>query len=88
METLAQQNETRLIPVPLDMKDEQTITQAVEFVRKDLPANIKLWALINTPNEHKNHDPQQSEEFQPVAMEEINCQKYTNKIMMRSISFM
>jgi NAD(P)-dependent dehydrogenase (short-subunit alcohol dehydrogenase family) len=77
LEQKAIQAKINLITVPIDLTDEQTISQAVEFVKKDLPADIKLWSLINTPSEHNEYDDNHLDTFKSVMelnyLSEIRC---------------
>lgn len=57
--------------------DIEVLSDALEFVKRDLPTDTKLWALINTPNEYNSNYSHQLEEFKSAMelnyLSEIRC---------------
>lgn len=47
----------RIIGVPLNIVDDESVRKAAEFVEKNLPAGTKLWALLNNAGVFNTYGP-------------------------------
>ncbi|KAI6213125.1 hypothetical protein M3Y94_00113300 [Aphelenchoides besseyi] len=47
----------RLVGIPLDVREEESVEKAVKLVRDDLPNNTRLWALLNNAGIFSTYGP-------------------------------
>ncbi|KAI6218997.1 Short-chain dehydrogenase/reductase family 9C member 7 [Aphelenchoides fujianensis] len=75
LEAAARMLKGRLKALEFDITSEESIAAAVRFVREDLPPNTKLWAVLNTNEQHAHSsaDGRRSTEDFKALMELNYC---------------